>query len=150
MAKNKGFSLNFDGFLDYAREVDELGEGLLKEAVNNALVKSKDYVNEEISKAMNASKYHFDGASYSKGKARKSLKKVAALPVEWNGTTAKAYIGPDLSEAIEFQFIIYGSPHTPKDNKLYNAAKVKGNIRKQVDEIQKEEFNKVIKEALNG
>lgn len=146
---NKGFSLNFNGFLDYARKVDELGEGLLKEAVNNALEKSKDYVNEEITKAMSSSKYHFDNTGYSKGKARKSLEKVKALPVEWNGSTAKAYIGPDLADALEFQFIIYGSPHTPKDSKLYNAAKVKGSIRKKVDEIQKEEFNKVIEEAFN-
>lgn len=150
MAKNKGFSLEFDGFLDLAKEVDNLGEEALKKAVNNALTASKDYVNNEVSKAMDASKYHFDETGYSKGKAQKSLAKISKMPVEWIGTTAKAYIGVDLNNALEVAFIIYGTPHMKKDTKLHNAIKVKGNIKKEVEKIQKEEFNKVIEEVLNN
>lgn len=144
----KGFSLDFDGFLDLAREVDELGEGYLQEAVERAFTASKDYVNNEIESAMNASKYHFDGTGYSKGKAKASLSKVEQLPVEWNGTTASAYIGVDLSEAPEVLFLIHGTPHLAKDTKLYNAVKVKGKIKKEVERIQAEEFNKVIEEGI--
>lgn len=144
----KGFSLDFDGFLDLAREVDELGEGYLQEAVERAFTASKDYVNNEIESAMNASKYHFDGTGYSKGKAKASLSKVEQLPVEWNGTTASAYVGVDLSEAPEMLFLIHGTPHLAKDTKLYNAVKVKGKIKKEVERIQAEEFNKVIEEGI--
>lgn len=146
----KGFSLNFDGFLDLAREIDELGEGYLQKAVDNAFTASKDFVNNEIEKAMNASKYNFDGTGYSQGKAKASLGVVKQKPVEWNGTIAKAYIGVDIAKAPEMLFIIYGTPHMTKDTKLYNAVKVKGKIKKEVERIQQAEFNKVIEEALNG
>lgn len=144
----KGFSLDFNGFLDLAREVDELGEGYLQEAVERAFAASKDYVNNEIESAMNASKYHFDGTGYSKGKAKASLNEIGKQPVKWNGTTASAYIGVDLSEAPEVLFIIHGTPHMAKDTKLYNAVKVKGNIKKEVERIQAEEFSKVIEEGI--
>lgn len=144
----KGFSLDFNGFLDLAREVDELGEGYLQEAVERAFTASKDYVNNEIESAMNASKYHFDGTGYSKGKAKASLNEIGKQPVKWNGTTASAYIGVDLSEAPEVLFIIHGTPHMAKDTKLYNAVKVKGNIKKEVERIQAEEFSKVIGEGI--
>lgn len=149
MSKNN-FSLNFDGFLDLTRDIDNLGEGYLQKAVDNAFTASKNYVNDEVEKAMDSSKYHFDGTGYSKGKAKKSLKHIEELPVEWTGTTAKAYIGVDLKEALEIAFIINGSPHTPKDKKLYNAIKVKGKIQKEVERIQQEEFSKVIEEGLSN
>lgn len=146
----KGFSLDFNGFLDLAEEIGNLGEGYLQDAVDRAFTASKNYVNDEIESAMNASKYHFDGTGYSKGKAKASFEKVRQKPVEWNGTTATAYIGVDLSEAPEMIFLIYGTPHMQKDTKLYNAIKVKGKIKKEVERIQKAEFDKVIEEALNG
>ena len=146
----KGFSLNFDGFLDLAKGIGELGGDHLKQAVDNAFTASKDFVNGEIEKAMNESKYHFDGTGYSKGKAKKSLNEVKQKPVEWNGNTATAYIGVDLADAPEMVFIIHGTPHMAKDKKLYNAVKVKGKIKKEVEEIQKNEFNKVIEEALQN
>ena len=146
----KGFSLDFDGFLDFAREVDELGGGALREAVDRAFTRSKDYLNEQIEKAMNASPYHFDGTGYSKGKAKKSLAEVRQKPVEWDGTTASAYIGVDVQIAPELLFIIHGTPHMAKDKNLYNAVKVKGKYKKEVERIQQEEFHKVIEEALSG
>ena len=39
MAKAK-FGLDFDGFLDYARKLDKLGDTYLKKATDNALNKS--------------------------------------------------------------------------------------------------------------
>lgn len=149
MAK-KGFSLDFDGFLDLAREIDNMGEGLLHEAVDRAFTASKDFVNDEIEKAMDASKYHFDGTGYSKGKTKASLHKIEEMPVEWNGTVATARIGVDLKEAPEVLFIMNGTPHLAKDTKLHNAVKVKGAIKKEVERIQAEEFSKVLAEAQNG
>lgn len=146
----KGFSLDFDGFLDLAREIDELGEGALQLAVDRAFTRSKDYLNDQIEKAMDASPYHFDGTGYSKGKAKKSLAEVRRQPVEWNGTTARAYIGVDVHIAPELLFIIHGTPHMAKDKNLYNAVKCKGKYKKEVEQIQQEEFHKVLEEALSG
>lgn len=147
MAKTN-FSLNFDGFLDFARQIDNLGDGALQRAVDNALIASKNYVNDEVLKAMDASRYNFDGTGYSRGKAKRSLNLVRDLPVEWTGSIASAYMGVRMRDALEVHFIIYGAPHTPKDNNLYNAIKVKGKHKKAVEEIQKNEFIKVIEEEL--
>ena len=149
MAK-QGFSLNFDGFLDLAEEVDRLGEGYLKKAVDNAFAASKEYVNNEVSKAMDNSRYNFDGTGYSQGKAKASLKEVEKMPVEWTGTVAKAYVGVRTRDALEVLFLGYGTPHLAADPKLINAIKVKGKVKKEVEKIQQEEFIKVIEEALNN
>lgn len=148
---SKGFSLNFDGFLDFAREVDELGEGYLQKAVDNAFTATKDYAHAEIKKAIASSKYHFDkGQGYSQGKIKKSLAVVEQMPVEWKNGVAYARIGVRVRDALEIIFLIHGSPHTPKDKNLFNAVKVKGKHQKAVEEIQQAEFKKVIEEALNG
>ena len=153
MGKNK-FSLDFDDFLKLADQVDRLGDGYLKKATENALRKSTDYVNQEVENAMNKSKYSFTaGQGGSKGRARESLEKVSQMPIKWEGTKAFAYIGVDLSEATEVIFLMNGStlngnPHVKADTKLKNAIKVKGKVKKKASEIQKEEFTKVIEEAM--
>lgn len=153
MGKNK-FSLDFDDFLKLADKVDRLGDGYLKKATENALRKSSDYVNQEVENAMNKSKYSFTaGQGGSKGRARESLEKVSQMPIKWEGTKAFAYIGVDLSEATEVIFLmngttLNGNPHIKADTKLKNAIKVKGKVKKKASEIQKEEFTKVIEEAM--
>ena len=149
MAKNN-FSLNFDGFIDLAKDIDNLGEGYLQKAVDNAFNASKEYVNNEVSKAMDASRYNFDGTGYSQGKAKASLEEVRKKPVEWSGSVAKAFIGVKTRDALEVLFLGYGTPHIAADTKLINAIKVKGKVKKEVERIQQEEFNKVIEEALNN
>ena len=149
MAK-KGFSLNFDGILDLTRDIESLGDGFLQKAVDNAFAKSKEYVNNEVSRAMDDSRYNFDGTGYSQGNAKASLKAVEKLPVEWTGTVAKAYIGVKTREALEVLFLGYGTPHIAADTKLINAIKVKGKVKKEVERIQSEEFDKVIEEALRN
>lgn len=147
MAKNK-FGLDFDGFLDLSKQIDQMGEGYLKKATDNALTKSKEYANAEIIRAMETSPYHFNkGQGRSTGKALKSVQEVAKKPVEWDGTIAKAYIGSDLKEAPEAIILAMGTPHLKADTKLKNALKVKGAVRKEVSRIQQEEFFKVMKEA---
>lgn len=149
MAKNK-FGLNFDGFLDLARQVDELGGDALKRATENALVKSEDYINSEVIAAMNSSPYSFiAGKNYSKGRSRASAEEVAKMPVVWDGTVAKAYIGVDLAKAPEAIILAMGTPHLKADTKLKNALKVKGKVQKEASRIQQQEFQKVISEAIN-
>lgn len=149
MAKKK-FDLDFDEFLEYSKKLDELGQNYLRTATDNALTKSKDYANAEIEKAMETSQYHFkNGEGRATGKALASAQTTAKEPVIWEGTTAKAYVGPDLKIAPEAIILALGNPHLKADTKLKNALQVKGKIKKEVSRIQQEEFFKVLKEATN-
>lgn len=146
MAKNK-FSIDFEGFLDYAEQIDKLGSEYLKKATDNALIKSKDYVNQEVIKAMNSSKYNFNGGGRSHGQAKKSAEEVAKIPVTWTGTVAEAVAGVSWYEAPEATLLAYGTPHIKGDTKLLNALKCKGSVRKEMSKIQQQEFIKVLQEA---
>lgn len=150
MAKTK-FDLNFDGFLDLAADLDNLGNDYLKKAVDNAFTASKDYINNAVDEAMEKSPYNFKrGQGYSRGKAGMSLAVVRDMPLEWQGNTVKAYIGVNSRDALEVLFLIYGTPHIAADTNLRNAIKVKGKYKKEVSKIQLNEFTKVIEEALNN
>lgn len=142
MAVNKGFSVDFNGFLGLAEEISEAyGDTALLNATAAALLQTKEYVNGEVRKALDSSKYSFDeGVGYSQGKAKASLEKVEEMPVEIEGTTVTAYAGVDLNDAPEVLILAYGAPHLEKDTNLYNAIKVKGKVKKRVEQIQKEIF----------
>lgn len=143
MAQNKGFSLDFKGFLDLAEEMSEqFGNEALLGAAEQALTKTKEYVDKEIFLAMNGSTFNFTkGEGYSQGKAIKSFTEVSNMPVKVEGTTVTAYSGFDLEDAPEALILAtYGAPHRAADTKLKNAIKVKGKVKKEVEQIQKETF----------
>lgn len=148
----QGISVDFAGIFDLQDTLKSLGGDVYKQAVINALGASKDFVNAEIKKAMDASPYNFDGSKYSQMKTKDSLTEVERLDVEIKGDQAVAYAGVSFYDAPELWFTAHGgasNPHSPiTDQNLYNAVRVKGKVLKQVQEIQKEEFNKVIEEAL--
>jgi hypothetical protein len=148
MARNK-FGLDFDGFLDLARKVDEMGGDALKRATENALEKSADYANGQVIEAMNNSPYSFiAGKHYSTGRSKKSAEDVAKKPLEWEGTVAKEYVGVSWKDAPQVTYLSSGTPHLKGDTRLKNAVRVKGKVRKEVSRIQQEEFQKVIAEAM--
>lgn len=150
MARAK-MSVDFNGFLDLARQVDELGKGCLKKATENALVKSAGYANNEVIEAMNASTYNFiAGQHYSKGRAKKSAEEVAKTPIEWEGTVAKIPVGVSWKQAPEATILASGTPHLKPDTRLNNALRVKGKVRKEASRIQQEEFQKVITEGMHS
>lgn len=146
MAQNKGFALDFKGFLDLAEDISkQYGDEALLQATVQALDETRNYVNAEIENAMKSSKYSFDkGVAFSQGEAKKSLEKVKNMPVEINGTVVTAYAGVDLEEAPEVLMLAYGTPHLAKDKNLYNAIKVKGKVKNEVDKIQAEVFRKAL------
>ena len=151
MAQNKGFSLDFNGFLDLAESISEIGNEVLLEATVKALEETKDLVNIEVGKAMKASPYSFKkGEKYSQGHARQSLIEVDAKPIEISGTEVTAYAGFNLEDAPEVLALAYGTPHLAKDTKLYNAIKVKGKVKKQVNQLQERIFNEALREALKN
>ena len=151
MAK-KGFSLDFNGFLDLAEDISNIDNKLLLDVVTNVLDETRKKVNIEIGSALKDSEYNFEaGVGYSKGKARKSLIEVHNMPVEVNGTVVTAYAGFDLNEVPEVLILaIEGAPNREKDKRLYNAIKVKGKVKKHVDELQEKMFKKALEEALKN
>ena len=152
MAVNKGFGLDFSGFLDLAESIDELGKGdALLEVVTDAITQTKDLVNSECEQALKSSKYNFtEGAGYSQGRARASLEEVKKMPVEVNGSQVVGYAGFDLAVAPEVLMIAYGAPTTPKDKNIYNAIKVKGRVKKDIEKLQSDIFQNGLKKLVNG
>ena len=149
----QGIGIDFAGVYDLQDMFTNLGKEVYKQAVINALEQSKDFVNAEIKKAMDNSKYNFDdGKGYSRGKTRKGLSNVEKMDVEIRGDQAIAYAGVSFYEAPELWFTAHGGPSNPHspitDKDLYNAVRVKGKVLEKVQEIQRDEFNKVIYEFL--
>ena len=147
MAVNKGFSIDFKGFLDAAEDISaKYGDEWLIYAAEQALEETRKYVNGEILKAMQNSPFSFDeGVGYSQGNAMDSFNEVANMPTEVEGTKVTAYAGFDLEKAPEALILAaYGAPHRGNDTKLHNAIKVKGKVKKEVDRIQKKIFETVL------
>ena len=146
MAVNKGFGLDFNGFLDLAEDISEkYSDEWLLYAAEQAIEETRKYVNGEIYEAMKDSRYSFDkGSDYSQGKALDSFNEVANMPTEVSGTAVTAYAGFNLEDAPEALILAYGTPNLAKDTKLYNAIKVKGKVKKEVDRIQKKVFDTVL------
>lgn len=147
------FSLDFKDFLDFAYQVEELGGSeALKKATENALTLSKEEANKNIDLALKNSPYSFEaGQKYSKGGVRESFEEVSKRPIEWDGNVCRAYIGVDTAKEPEILFAMYGTPqHQMADTNLRNAIQVKGKYRKKIDEIQMNEFQKVIDEVLRN
>ena len=141
----KKFSLDFEDFLDFARRVDELGgTEALKNATENALKATDEYLTPEIEKAMQTSPHNFGRT----GKTAGTLDKNYA--VEWAGTVAKAKVGFNIAEGgLPSLFLAYGTPHIKPDVKLKNAMKGTGKHKKEIAAIQKAEFEKVISEVMD-
>lgn len=151
MAVNKGFGIDFKGFLDLAEDISEkYGDEWLGYAAEQALEATRKYVNGEIFDAMQNSSFNFEeGYGYSQGKAMDSFNKIANMPTEVDGTTVTAYAGFDLEEAPEALILAtYGAPHRGYDTKLQHAIKVKGKVKKEVEKIQKKVFYTVLEDGI--
>lgn len=126
-------------FSEYGEKLEAVG-GNLKRATEEALEKSKDYVNGELHKQMvkhNRSHKH---------KTDKSIQDDAK--VVWSGFEAEINVGFDIEHGgLASIFLMYGTPRADKDQKLYNA--VYGTAtKKKINEIQQKIFEKAIEEAM--
>ena len=131
-------------------KVAKLGEQAVVQATMNALTKSKDYANQKVVEAMDNSPYDFKRKGRSTGNAKRNAQQVEKMPVENVGGYVYAYVGVSWNVAPEVTLLAFGTPHIAADFRLHNAVKVNGNVKKEVLRIQQEEFNKVIKEAMNN
>lgn len=139
------FSLNFDGFLRLAEQLDELQAGALQRATENALKATDKYVTSEVEKAVASSKYDFNHTGETKASIDRNM------AVEWEGTRASAAAGFHISQGgLPSVFLMYGTPHIKPDTKLRTAAKGTGKHKKAIEEIQQSVFNKVIERVMRN
>lgn len=138
VGKNK-IGLQFEGFDELAAQIEQLG-GDLRSATENALKASKQAVTPGIDQAIN--KHRLTGDT------ERSLDK--KIRVEWEGTTASIDIGFHISQGgLPSVFLMYGTPRVKKDTKLYNSI-YGSKVKKQIAEVQKEVFQKMIARRMGG
>jgi len=139
MAGKNKIGLQFEGFDELAAQFEQLG-GDLKRATENALKASKQAVTPGIDQAIN--KHRLTGDT------ERSLDK--KIRVEWEGTTASIDIGFHVSQGgLPSIFLMYGTPRVKKDTKLYNSI-YGSKVKKQIAEVQKEVFQKMIARRMGG
>lgn len=145
MAKNK-IGLQFDGWKELMAGIDKVaGESGLKQATEDALKASKQYVDNKVNSVMVKGNMPARGR-YWTGETKKSLNK--DMTVDWQGFTAEIEIGFNLEKSgMTSIFLMYGTPRMSKVDALYDAfygKKTKAEIRK----IQKEAIQKYIERNL--
>lgn len=135
----------FDGFEDLAYAVDTcLGTEVLHKAVDEALVETGKYVQNQLTEA--AAPYATKGGGlkgYATGEMYKAIKKDQV--VHWQGYLAEVSVGFNLNEFDGWVsiFVMYGTPRMSKDQKIYNA--IKGTkTKKDVEKIQQEVMGKYV------
>lgn len=129
-------------------KLDKLGgTSLMKNATEDALKASKDYVNPQIEAAISTGNLPARG-KYSKGRLKQSLDRDNT--VEWSGMTSEIKVGFDFSKSgVESIFLMYGTPRMKPVKGLKNA--IYGTkTQREIGEIQADEINKIIKRTMGG
>lgn len=138
MSKNK-IGMTFKGFEEMAAKFEELG-GDLREITTECLEKSHAYVTPKL---------HDDMKRHRRsGKTEGSI--IDNAKVEWSGTKGSIDVGFDIhGGGLASIFLMYGTPRTKKDTKLYNDI-YGARTRKEIKELQEEIFNRKMDAIMKG
>ena len=142
MAKNK-FTVDFSGFEQYQRKLEELAGGdAVKKALNVALEETQSIIAENVSAAMTS----HNGTEVAKTIIRKDAPEWAAgvgsVNVGFDITAGGTYNGLP-SIFLMYGTQLYGQPHIKPDRNLYNAV-YGAATKKKVQSVQKEAFENAI------
>lgn len=131
--------LQFTAWEQLAESLDKL-DGNVKKATEEALIESHKAITPKIEAAFAPHSTKFSGDTL------KTLRKQSK--VEWEGLVASIPIGFDIGKGgLASVFIMYGAPTVSADRKVYNAF-YGAATKKQINEIQKEIFERAIKDAM--
>ena len=147
MAKNR-MGLQFDGWEETITKLNSLaGNSGTAKAVEEALISSKEYVNEQLDKAVISASLPAKG-KYSTGDTRKSINKDSV--VQWQGQTASIKVGFDFKKSGTTSiFLMYGTPKMKPAKGLKNAV-YGAKTKKEIAEIQSNVISKYIKDVMEG
>ena len=148
MAKGKKtLTVWFPGLGDLTRRIDALGANI-EEAAENALIKSKKKITADLNKAMDKSHYNYDRTGNTRGSLDENM------AVDWDSGVATIDVGFNLEDGgLASVFLMYGTPHhapnhpgIKRDSPVFTALFGK-KAQKSVWDIQRAEFQKVLREA---
>lgn len=145
MPKNR-IEADWSAFDEYLEKLKKVGDGAqVKSGVENALKKSKEYVNQSLKKKMEKKNLPAHGA-YSTGNTEKSINK--DMGVNWRATEASIDIGFDFEKSgITSIFLMYGTPRMNPVRGLKEA--VYGTkAKKEITEIQGKALNDAITKIM--
>lgn len=144
MATKNKIKLSFEGFKELIEDLDKLG-GDLKSATEEALIKSKAVVTEELKKVTVKENFPAKG-KYSTGLTAKSIDE--STKVKWIGVTGEISVGYDFDiSGMRTIYLMYGTPRMKKVQKMYNAI-YGAKMKKAVQEKQKEIFQEAIQKRM--
>jgi hypothetical protein len=142
MAKKNRITMEFSGYSVLERRLKEIG-GNAKKTAESALKASHNHVTKKLNSAISPHK--------DSGKTEKSLN--TAPEVIWNGDIGEIKVGFNISDGgLPSIFLMYGTklfgqPHIPPDENLYNA--VYGTkTQKELQKIQREVYEKSIERTM--
>lgn len=147
MAKNR-MGLQFDGWEETITKLNNLaGNKVTAKAVEEALIKSKEYVNVGIEKAVSSGSLPAKG-KFSTGDTKDSINR--DKEVTWQGQTGSIKVGFDFKKSGTTSiFLMYGTPKM-KPAKGLKSAIYGSKARKEIAEIQSEIINRYIREVMEG
>lgn len=138
MGKSK-WGIQFDGFAEYMAKLDEL-DADLKAITTKCLEVAHEHITPNIQADIQKHK--------RTGNTAKSI--IEEKHVEWDGTVASIKVGFNLKTGgMPSIFLMYGTPRTKKDTKLYNDI-YGGATKKKIAEMQQQILNNAIAEKLGG
>lgn len=142
MAKKNRITMEFSGYSVLERRLKEIG-GNAKKTAESALKASHNHVTKKLDSAISPHR--------KTGDVEKSLNK--APEVKWTGDIGEIKVGFNISDGgLPSIFLMYGTklfgqPHIPPDENLYNA--VYGTkTQKELQKIQREVYEKSIERTM--
>lgn len=143
MAKNK-FSVDFSGFEQYQRKLEQLAGGeAVKNTLNTALKETQSIIAGKVDAAMSS---HNDT-----GRLQKTI--IKSDPPEWTAGVGSVNVGFDITAGGSYDGLpsiflmygtqLYGQPHIKPDKNLYNAV-YGAATKRQVQDVQKKAFENAI------
>lgn len=142
---SKAWSLDFHEMEAMLKRFEKIGANV-KPPIENALIKSHDFVTENLHKHMKKEYLPAHGR-YSHGDTEKSI--VEDKTVYWIGDKAYIGVGFDISKNKTSIFLMYGTPRMQPNKKIYEDVWGR-KTRRQIREIQEEAMWDALDEIRGG
>jgi len=142
--RNKGLSIDFSVFEDFASELENLGADL-KEVFTDVLEQEGETVAEDTKEAVQKAYLPAKG-EFSRGDTESSI--VMQPKVEWSGSIAEIGLGFDKKKPGAGGFLITGTPKMQPDHeleKIYAQKKYSRNMTNDIMEYLQAEIDDKLK-----